>query len=231
MKDKVIVRPRPIKHFKRKRALYIPVDSPSGIIYDFIKKDIIEEKNLGFGRIILLKNRTILFQSVGAPAAILSLERLVMSGTREIIILGFCGSLNSRYQYLNAAVITKALSEEGTSRHYLPRRRVFYPSSNLKKRIETILIEKELPFYRRALVSTDAPYRETTSWLRKQQSRGIDLVDMEASAVFALAEFYGIEAAALMIITDELASKKWKTGFKHHRLKNRIKEYFFPFLS
>ncbi len=231
MIDVVIVKPKPIKHFKRKRVLYIPLDSPGGIIYKFVKKDIFKEMNFGFGHLILLKDRIILFQSVGAPAAILSLERLIMSGAREIIILGFCGSLNSRYQYLNAAVISKAISEEGTSRHYFPKKKIFHPSRNLKERIEKILMGKGLFFYRGSLVSTDAPYRETTSWLRKKQSKGIDFVDMEASAIFALAEFYGIDAAALMIITDELSSKKWKTGFKLPRLENCIKKYFFPFLS
>jgi purine-nucleoside phosphorylase len=36
---------------------------------------------------------------------------------------------------------------------------------------------------------------------------------MEASAVLALGEYYGIPAAALMIVSDELSPKKWKTGY------------------
>lgn len=230
MKDEVIVKPKPPKTFKRKRVLYIPCDTPGGIIRSLIKKDILKDRNLGFGHLLLLKDKIILYQSVGAPAAILALEPLVIAGAREVIILGFCGSLNSRYKYLNAAVITKALSEEGTSRHYFPSRKVFYPSPNLKKTIERKLTEKRLSFYRGSLVSTDAPYRETTSWLMKKQSRGIDFVDMEASAVMALAEFYGMEAAAVMIITDELSPRKWKTGFKHPRLERRVMEYFSPFI-
>jgi purine-nucleoside phosphorylase len=53
---------------------------------------------------------------------------------------------------------------------------------------------------------------------------------METSAVFALAEFYGIERAALMIISDELFSGKWKKGFFRPELEKRIKDYFLPFL-
>ena len=230
MRDEVIVKPRPIRGFKKSRILYIPCDSPYGTIRNFTKKEICKEKNLGFGKLFLFKDKTILYQSVGAPAAVLALESLIASGAKEILMLGFCGSINARYKYLNAAVITKAYSEEGTSRHYFPKRRVFTPSPKLSREIESRLTVKKLFFYRGSLVSTDAPYRETTSWLKKNQSRGIDLVDMEASAVFALAENHGVEAAALMIITDEVSSKKWKTGFKYPRLIRCVKDYFFPFL-
>jgi len=231
MRDEVIVKPKPIKRFKHRRVLYVPCDSPEGIIYKFIKKDILAEKNLGFGHLILLQDKTILYQSVGASAAVLAFEPLIASGATEIIMLGFCGSLNVQYKYLKAAVITKALSEEGTSRHYFPKRRIFYPSPKLKKIIEKALQRRRLSFYQGSLVSTDAPYRETRSWLERQQAKGIDFVDMEASAVFALAEYHGIDAAAMMIISDELTSKKWKTGFKYPRMLRRIIDYFFPFLS
>ncbi len=230
MRDEAIVKPKPFRGFKRSRILYIPCDSPSGTIRKFIKRDILKEKNLGFGHLFLLKDKTILYQSLGAPAAVLALESLIASGTKEIIMLGFCGSLNARFKYLNAAVITKAYSEEGTSRHYFLRRGVFTSSRMLNEEIESHLTEKKLFFYKGSLVSTDAPYRETTSWLKKNQSRGIDLVDMEASAVFALAEYYSIEAAALMIITDELYAKKWKTGFKYPRLIKCVMDYFLPFI-
>jgi purine-nucleoside phosphorylase len=62
------------------------------------------------------------------------------------------------------------------------------------------------------------------------QEKRIDLVDMEASAVFAIAEFYKIEAAALLIVSDELFSGKWKYDFLRSELEKKIREYFFPFI-
>jgi len=230
MKDKVIVTPKPFRRFRRKKVIYIPCDFPNELIRNSLQKNILREKSLGFGYLFLLKDKIVLYQSIGAPAAILFLEPLLASGATEIIVLGFCGSLNPKYKMTEAAIVQKAHSEEGTSRHYFSRRHVFYASSHLKDNIERKLQERNLPFKKGSIVSTDAPYRETKTWLSRKQKKGIDFVDMETSAVFALAEFYNVRAAALMIISDELFAKKWKRAFHLPRLKEKIKEYFYPFL-
>ncbi len=54
---------------------------------------------------------------------------------------------------------------------------------------------------------------------------------MEASAVFALAEFHNIKAAALMLVSDKLSDDKHKIQMKHSMLLTNIKKYFFPFLE
>jgi purine-nucleoside phosphorylase len=158
------------------------------------------------------------------------LERLIVSGAKKIILLGFCGSLNPEFKIMNVVSISKAFAEEGTSKHYFPRKRIFNPSSTLKKGIEGILHDSKLPFLTGSLVSTDAPYRETKSWLKQKQKRGIDLVDMEASAVLAIAKFYGIQAAALTIISDELWSGTWNKEFLSSELEEKMKKYFAPLL-
>jgi purine-nucleoside phosphorylase len=81
-----------------------------------------------------------------------------------------------------------------------------------------------------SIVSTDAPYRETKTWMENKQKKGIDIVDMETSALFCLADFHNIKAAALMIISDELFSGKWRPAFNLIKLAKKTKEYFFPFL-
>jgi purine-nucleoside phosphorylase len=53
---------------------------------------------------------------------------------------------------------------------------------------------------------------------------------METSAVFSLAEFHGIRAASLQIVTDELSTGKWKPGFSSPQVKDRVKDYFLPLL-
>jgi purine-nucleoside phosphorylase len=163
--------------------------------------------------------------------AVLSLEKLVASGAKEILILGFCGSLNPEYKLASPVSVAKAYSNEGTSCHYCPGQKVFPASPGLQKAVEKRLKDRELPFLRGAAVSTDAPYRETPAWIRKMRQRGIDVVDMEASAVFGLASFHKLPAAALMIVSDELFSGRWKNGFSDPRLAKTVQDYFFPFLG
>ncbi len=229
--DDLLLKPKRLRYFKRKKAIFIPCDSRRKTIFNYLKKINKKEINLGFGRLFFLKDKIVAFQAVGASAAILLLEPLLASGTTKIIVLGFCGSLNPAYKSLGAVIINKALSEEGTSSHYFPSRRFFHSSPFLIREIEQNLIKKNLPFKLGTIVSTDAPYRETKSWLAAKQKNKIDLVDMETSAVLALSEFYGVQAAALMIISDELFSKKWKHKFTSLRLDKKIKEYFIPFIQ
>lgn len=230
-REKGIIRPRVIKNLNQEKAVYFPLDVPSGPVLKIIEKNALKKIQFLFGDYYLLPRTVILHRCLGAPSAVLSLEPLIVSGVREITIIAFCGSLNPEYRMMKAVSVTKALSEEGTSRHYLPRKRVFRPSPLLKKRIENRLRSANLPFLTGSVVSTDAPLRETRSWLKKNRDKGIDVVDMETSAVFALAEFYGIRAAALLIISDELWTGTWKAGFQRPEFEKKIRDYFTPILQ
>jgi len=228
--EESLVNPKRLKGMKRKKVLYIPMDSHSNILQKKLKRKAAKEINLGYGQIFILKDKFVLYQSVGASAAVLSLEGLIVSGAEEIIMLGFCGSLNREYPMRSAVSISRTLSEEGTSRHYFPHKRYFKPSLSLKKNIEKILHSHHLPYLEGSLVSTDAPYRETKTWLEQKQRKGIDLVDMETSAVFSLAEFRNVKASALMIVSDEIYGKKWKHMFSDPGLDEKIKKYYLPFI-
>jgi len=215
--DDVILKPKAFKNFSWKQVVYIPLDDPSLPLYSVIKKIALKEIKTIFGDLYLLKDKVVLYKCLGSPSAVLSLEPLIVSGAKEIVILGFCGSLNQNFRIMSAVSI--------------PRKRIFDPSPALKTKIETVLHSSKLAFLSGSLVSTDAPYRETRPWLKDKQKRGIDVVDMEISAVFALAKFYGIQAAALTIISDELWSGVWKEGFRTPEFKEKIGKYFIPFIE
>jgi len=225
-----IVRPRPLTGFKRRRAVYIPVDSPSGILRRAVEKVSLKKKKDPLADIHLLEKRIAVLGAIGAPNAVLILERLIASGVEEVVILGFCGSLNTRTRLLDALLVVEAFSEEGTSPHYLPGEKMFFPSPPLHEAIEAGLQRRGLPYLTGSLVSTDAPYRETPEWLENNLGRGVDGVDMETSAVFALARHRKIQAAALLLVSDELRRDGHVSGFLHPGLDDRLREYFLPFI-
>lgn len=227
---KSIVKPKPMIGFSHRRAVCIPVDTPSRTIGNALIEKASNVKKTPFGHFYLLDKTAVLYLSIGASATAIGLERLIASGIKEILILGFCGSLNPNFSSLAVVSIQKARSEEGTSRHYVTRQRVFHPNGQMRREIENSLSDRNLSFLRGTLVSTDAPFRETEIWLRDKQKKGIDVVDMETSAVFALGEYHNIPTAALMIVSDELAGHEWKNRFKSAKLSTQVKRYFFPFL-
>lgn len=226
-----IFKPKALKGFSHRNAVYIPVDLPSRIFGNVLAEKASRDKDTPFGRIFLLDNTAVLYRCLGASSAVIGLEHLIATGTLEILILGFCGSLNPDFSALDVVSISKAYSEEGTSRHYFRGKRIFHSSGRLRQKIESRLKGRNLPFKRAVTISTDAPFRETKSWLEEKQKKGIDVVDMEASAVFALGEYFDIPTAALMIVSDELAGKKWKNVFYSPRLNTLVEEYFIPFLD
>jgi purine-nucleoside phosphorylase len=233
MKDQseVIFKPQPVSKFGRKQVLYIPCDTPLKTIQKALQDRSIKEKQEPYGHLFLLKNRAVLFNVIGAPLAVIGLERFIATGAEEILILGFCGALDKKAHIADPVVVTKASSEEGTSRHYFPRKRIFGPSSYSQKKLEQTLDAKKLPFSSGKVVTTDAPFRETKSWLARNTKKGIEYVDMEASAVFALAEFHNIKAAALMLVSDNLSDERHKVQMKHTRLLTNIEKYFLPFFE
>jgi len=230
-KEEGIIKPRPIRDFGQKIVLYIPVDLPFFNIQKVLKKRAKKTKKTPLGQLYGFEDKAILSQCVGAPLAILTLERLIVSGAQEIIILGFCGALDGDTDIGEAVSVTEAASEEGTSRHYFPQKRLFGASSLLKTKVESTLTEHGLSFTNDSVVSTDAPYRETRSWLDRNRAKGIGFVDMETSAVFALADFYGIQAAALHLVSDKLTTSSHQAGFNSLKLARNIKKYFLPFID
>jgi purine-nucleoside phosphorylase len=227
MSSPSIVKPKPIEAFRNKRFIYLPCDLPSKILSQALKKMSGAKRDLGFCSLYKLNGKSVLFGALGASAAVLGLETVIASGAEDIVVLGFCGSLSRRFRIGDAVGISRALVDEGTSRHYFPRRRSFLPSPALISELRSAAAG--LPGA--AIISTDAPHRETRSWLKRSRQRGAELVDMETSAVFALAAFHGIRAASVQIVSDEIFSGRQKTGFSSPLLKQRVRDVFLPLLQ
>ncbi len=229
-RDRSLFRPYPIKGFHSEKAVFIPVDSPSGFIGKHLHSIAVRHKSTPFGHLFHIPNASVLYQCMGAPSAVLNLERLIASGAKDILMLGFCGAFSPEPCIGDCIIAANAVSDEGTSPHYLPGRSAFSPSPKLQRHMESILNSRQIKFHRGSIVSTDAPFRETPAWMEDSRRRGADFVDMEASAVYALAEFHGIHAAALLLVSDRLTDREHFHGFGSLRLSRRIKQCFLPFL-
>ncbi len=226
-----IVRPRRLPWaVGLEKIIYLPWDLRSSRLASDLGKLGGARRYEMFGQIFRLGSRAVLYGATSAPLACLALEPLILSGATEVVLLGFCGSLHPGFRIGDAVSVTKALADEGTSERYLPGRRRFLPSVPLRASVESKLDSGRLEFKRGTIVSTDTPYRETAAWLRGATRRGGQTVDMETSAVLALAEFHGIRAASLQVVSDELFSGSWKSGFSDRRLRVRAKDIFLPFL-
>ena len=160
---------------------------------------------------------------IGAPYAVMVLEKLIILGAQRIVFFGWCGSIRQDIPVGDFLVPDRAVSEEGTSAHYPVSDPYPRPSGAVLKAIEESLTEASISFRRGAAWSTDAPYRETKEKVVFFQKQGVLGVDMELSALFTVASFRGVDIGALLVVSDELGSLRWKPGYSSSKLKRSRK--------
>jgi uridine phosphorylase len=150
----------------------------------------------------------------GAPFATIVVEELAALGVREFLIVGLAGSLRPNLEAGSLVVCAKALRDEGTSYHYAKASSFAHPSPRLLARLKRTLNRNRVSFAEGPSWTTDAPYRETVAEIRRFRRMGILTVEMEASAVFTVAQHLGRTAAALFVISDHLEEDGWKPRFR-----------------
>ena len=159
---------------------------------------------------------------VGSPYAVMMMESLVAKGVRQILILGWCGSLRADIQAGDLIVPDSALVDEGTSRHYAsldPVTPKVPCTGNFGENLTGYLTNLGLSCVQAPVWTTDAIYRETPkkiTWFKKQ---GAVAVEMEVSALFSVAAYRHVDAAALLVVSDSLAAGNWDPGFRRSRFK------------
>jgi uridine phosphorylase len=151
--------------------------------------------------------------SVGAPMAVMSMEKLIVLGAARIVLVGWCGGLQQNLTVGDIVLPGQALCGEGTS-HYYSQDQEPKPSGNVVAWLRATLSRKEMPWQEGRVWSTDAPYRESRPLLASLQSNWkIIAIDMEYSALCTVALFRGIEFAACMLVSDELWRQEWRPEF------------------
>jgi uridine phosphorylase len=124
---------------------------------------------------------------VGAPFAVLVAEELFASGCQLLISVTSAGQIVSVAHPPYMILIEQALRDEGTSYHYMPPSPFSYLHPALREMICTHWDHTRVPLHIGASWTTDAPFRETEEAIEACRTLGILAVEMEASALYALA--------------------------------------------
>ncbi len=150
---------------------------------------------------------------LGAPHAVMGLEKIIALGAKRIWALGWCGSLQSDLRIGDLIIPQHAVCEEGTSQHY-PIQGQASSDEGLCAILGERLHLKSKPFKKGTVWTTDAPYRETPSKVISYRERGVLAVDMEMSALMTVSVYRSACLAGLLVVSDELFDLKWRPGFK-----------------
>jgi uridine phosphorylase len=160
---------------------------------------------------------------VGAPLAAGCLDEVISLGIKKVVACGGCGVLNREIIAGHPVILTSAVRDEGTSYHYLPPGREVNASPNVIHALETVLSRRKIDFRLGKSWTTDAFYRETAARRSMRMAEGCEVVEMEASAFFAVAQFRGIEFGQLvyggdLVMPEGWDSRKWQNRSDDRRM-------------
>jgi uridine phosphorylase len=154
--------------------------------------------------------QTLVFHpGVGAPLAAGFLEELIALGVNRFIVCGGCGVLDAAHAAGAVVLLTSAVRDEGTSYHYLPPEMESKAHPEAIRALETTCKSRGIPYRLGKSWTTDAIYRETVKRRALRLSQGCEVVEMEASALFAVAQFRQVKLGQVVYGGDLVVPEGW----------------------
>jgi len=231
--------PKDYLDYQKKREKYDKFNPPEGVIFCYSKKlmeYVLENHKTTnvrrfHGEMYLLgetKNKVAIVGKfgIGAPIVVTLLEELIAFGVKRFISIGTAGTLQKNLKVGDLIVCEKAIRDEGTSYHYLKPSKYAYASKEMTGRIKNALDVLGQKYLVGTSWTIDAPYRETVAEARQYQKEGVATVEMEASALFAVAQFRKVEIGAIFTVSDSLAELQWTPNFHFKKTQGGLETLY-----
>jgi uridine phosphorylase len=233
-----MITPKDFLNYLRKQGKLKKTPIPKGVIFcynndlmDYILKNHKIKQVDAFRHFYLLEDLDCKIGivgkfGIGSPIAAVLLEELIELGVKKFISIGTSGALSKELDIGDIVVCDKAIRDEGTSHHYLKKSKYAYPSKKITKKIKDELDKMNVKYKVGTSWTIDAPYRETIAEAKQYQAEGILTVEMEASALFSVAEYRGVDMGCLLTISDSLAELRWNPQFYHENTMEGIMKLY-----
>jgi len=151
----------------------------------------------------------VLQPGIGAPLAAGFLEEAIAHGGRQFIVCGGCGVLDPTIARGYPVMLTGAVRDEGTSYHYLPPADEVSADLIGLAALESTFAANKLPYHLGKAWTTDAFYRETPARRERRVAQGCSVVEMEAAALFAVAQFRQVPLGIVVYGGDLVVPEGW----------------------
>lgn len=170
------------------------------------------------------KRLAVMHPGVGAPMAAGLLEEAIALGCRKFIACGGGGVLDKSIAVGHIIIPVSAVRDEGTSYHYLPPGREVSASPAGVAAIERVLQQHGVDYILSKTWTTDAIYRETRAKVQQRKAEGCVMVEMEAAAFFAVAQFRGVEFAQMLYGGDDVSGAEWdrRDGLSRESIRENL---------
>ena len=152
---------------------------------------------------------TIQSTGMGGPSAAIVISELAELGARRLLRVGTCGALQTGLELGDLIIATEAIAADGTSRALGTDARVA-ASYELIATLSASVAQEDA-FRTGPVVSTDLFYDER-GLERDWSEAGALAVEMEAATLFALAGSRGLDAGALLVVSDLILPSRVRIG-------------------
>jgi len=148
----------------------------------------------------------------GASRAVEPVHVLGTCGTPVVVQIGSCGGLQPNVRTGDIVLSERATIGEGASQYYGGKG---VAKANLGRvtRAASLFAGRNMHCHRGSTITTSALLAQPPALLRKWAAAGHLAVDMETSAVFSAATAFGMRAASLLFVWDELPGRSWSDAF------------------
>ncbi|HCW54199.1 MAG TPA: phosphorylase [Clostridium sp.] len=152
----------------------------------------------------------LIMSMVGAPAVVSQYEDLFVMGVKNILVFGTCGVLDKSIEDCSIIIPNKAVRDEGTSFHYAKSSDEIYVNSKALEKMIEYFNKRQIKYVSGKVWTTDGSYRETAKKVKKRKEENCICVDMECSAIAALAQFRNKDIGQFFYAADNLDSERWE---------------------
>ena len=151
---------------------------------------------------------------IGCPSAAIVVEELIKIGTKNLIRVGTTGALQPEIEIGDIIIATAAVRADGTTDAYVPPG---YPAVADFHVVEALIEAAEKmkkKFHLGIVVSSDAFYAENINFINCYSKANILSVEMEASALFTIANLKRLRAGAILAVDSNLVTGIKKGEFE-----------------
>jgi uridine phosphorylase len=145
---------------------------------------------------------------VGSVVGVLIAEQLFVSGCQWLISITSSGIIKKISESISYLLISEAVRDEGTSYHYLPAHSASTINEDLLATLETNLVSTASHIAIGRSWTTDAPYRETPGAIDSMKQADVNVVEMEAAALYAFAKAKNKNVICFAHITNSMAQNE-----------------------
>lgn len=181
---------------------------------------------LGYTGVYKGKRVSVMGTGMGLPSHSIYVHELINEyGVKTLMRVGTCGALQPHLKIGDIVLAMTASTDSGMNKLRFAGMD-YAPSVSFKLLLAAYQVarDREIPVVVGSTLSGDSFYSDDPGWWRIWAEYGVDVVEMETSALYTLAARYKVQALSLLTVSDSLVTGEEATAEQREREYTQMAE-------